>query len=170
MLFYPLQPEVKGVTNQGYRKEGLMIHPWGRGDKWYRGQAETDIFECLDHFDNLFETDLTRQYIYGFSMGGSGTFMIAQKSMERWSAIGMYSAALKDVSLEEASKFKNIPVWIVWGENEWLTDVNRKLKDYFLEAGVKLKWAEVEGIGHAYLSEYQDDLMDWFLNIKKNVN
>ena len=170
MLFYPLQPEVKGVTNQGYRKEGLMVHPWGRGDKWYRDQAETDIFECLDHFDNLFETDQTRQYLYGFSMGGGGTFHIAQKSMDRWTAIGMYSAALKEVTLEEASKFKNMPVWIVWGEKEWLADVNRKLKDYFLEAGVNIKWAEVEGVGHSYLSEYQDDLMDWFLDKKKSIN
>jgi hypothetical protein len=26
-------------------------------------------------------------------MGGAGTFHIAQKSMDRWAAIGMYSAA-----------------------------------------------------------------------------
>ena len=170
MLFYPLQPEVKGVTNQGYRKEGLMVHPWGRGDKWYRGQAETDIFECLDHFDNLFETDNTRQYLYGFSMGGGGTFKIAQKSMERWTAIGMYSAAMKEVTPEEAEKFKNMPVWMTWGEKEWrLTKINRKLKDLLVEAGVDVKWTEVEGVGHRYISEYQDDLMDWFLDKKKET-
>jgi len=82
----------------------------------------------------------------------------------------MYSAALKDVTPEDAREFKNMPVWMVWGEKEWLADVNRKLKDYFLEAGVNLKWAEVEGVGHRYLSEYQDDLMDWFLKQNKTVN
>jgi predicted esterase len=168
MLFYPLQPEIKGVTNQGYRKEGFLVHPWGRGDKWYRDQAETDIFECLDHFDNLFETDPSRQYLYGFSMGGGGTFRIAQKSMDRWTAIGMYSAALKEFTMEEAKKFKEMPVWMTWGETEWrLTDVNRKLKDLLIKAGVDVKWTEVKGVGHAYLSEYQNDLMDWFLNKKK---
>jgi predicted esterase len=170
MLFRPLQPEVKGVTNQGYRKEGLFIYPWGRGDKWYREQAEKDIFECLEHFDNLFETDPSRQYLYGFSMGGGGTFRIAQKSMDRWTAIGMYSAALREVTLEEAKMFKDMPVWMTWGETERrLTEINRKLKDLLLEAGVNVKWTEVEGGGHSYLSEYQNDLMDWFLDKKKNI-
>jgi predicted esterase len=168
MLFYPLQPEIKGVTNQGYRKEGFFIYPWGRGDKRYRDQAEKDIFECLEHFDNLFETDPSRQYLYGFSMGGGGTFRIAQKSMDRWAAIGMYSAALRDVTLEDARKFKDMPVWMTWGEKEWrLTEVNRKLKDLLLEAGVNVKWTEVKGVGHSYLSEYQNDLMDWFLEKRK---
>ena len=125
MLFRPLQPEIKGVTNQGYRKEGLFIYPWGRGDKWYREQAETDIFECLEHFDNLFKTDPSRQYLYGFSMGGGGTFRIAQKSMDRWAAIGMYSAALREPSLEEAKKFKDMPVWMTWGEKEWRLTAQR---------------------------------------------
>jgi alpha-L-rhamnosidase len=168
MLFFPLQPEIKGVTNQGYRKEGFLLHPWGRGDKWYRDQAENDIFECLEHFDKLFKTDPSRQYLYGFSMGGGGTFRIAQKSMDRWAAIGMYSAALRNPTLEEAKKFKDMPVWMTWGEKEWrLTEINRKLKDLLIEAGVDLKWTEVEGVGHAYLGEYQNDLMDWFLDKKK---
>jgi enterochelin esterase-like enzyme len=59
---------------------------------------------------------------------------------------------------------------MTWGENEWrLTEINRKLKDLFVEAGVNLKWTEVEGVGHRYLSEYQENLMDWFLNQKKKI-
>lgn len=100
-------------------------------------------------------------------MGGGGTFRIAQKTMDRWSAIGIYSGALRNVTEEEARKFKEMPVWIVWGEKEWLADGNRKLKDYLLEAGAEVKWAEVKGVGHSYLTEYQDDLMDWFLEQKK---
>ena len=71
-------------------------------------------------------------------------------------------------TLEEAKKFKDMPVWMTWGETEWrLTDVNRKLKDLLLEAGVDVKWTEVKRVGHSYLSEYQNDLMDWFLTKKK---
>jgi dienelactone hydrolase len=121
------------------------------------------VFEVLADFDKMFETDPKRQYLYGFSMGGGGTFRIAQKSLDRWAAIGVYSGALRNPTPEDASKFKNIPVWITWGEKEnRLADVNRKLKDLFIEAGVDLKWTEVPDVGHRYLGEYQEDLMNWF--------
>jgi alpha-L-rhamnosidase len=169
MLYHPLQPEVAGVTSQGYRKEGLYIYPWGRGDRGYRDIAETDIFEVLADFDKMFNTDPKRQYLYGFSMGGGGTFRIALKSLDRWTAIGVYSGAMRNPTLEEASKFKNIPVWMTWGALETrLTEVNTRLKDLFIEAGVEVKWTQVEEVGHKYLGEYQEDLMNWFnTKIKK---
>jgi enterochelin esterase-like enzyme len=45
---------------------------------------------------------------------------------------------------------------------EWLAGPNRQLKDYLVEIGADSKWKEVEGVGHSYLGEYQEDLMDWF--------
>src|SRR5690606_5754182 len=116
----------------------------------------------LADFDRQFSTDPKRQYLYGFSMGGAGTFHIAQLSLDRWAAIGVYSGAMRDATAEDAQKFKDIPVWMAWGELETrLAPVNRKLKDLLLEAGVEIKWAEVQGVGHKYLGEYQEDLMDW---------
>lgn len=163
MMFEPLRLEPAGVTVQGYRKEGLYIYPWGRGDKKYKGISETDIFECLRDFDSLFKTNPHKQYLYGFSMGGAGTFHIAQLSPSRWTAIGMYSAAFDSVSQKEANKFKDIPVWMVWGEKEVWAINDRKLKDYFLKAGVKIDWYEKKGVEHEYSGEYQVKLMDWFL-------
>lgn len=168
MLYHPLQPEVAGVTSQGYRKEGFFIYPWGRGDKWYRDTAELDIFEVLADFDKQFQTDSYRQYLYGFSMGGGGTFNIAQKTLDRWAAVGMYSAAVRNPTLEEAQQFKDMPVWMVWGETEGLAAVNHTLKDLFLEAGVDVKWAEIKGVGHSYLGEYQEELMDWLKMKRKD--
>ena len=121
MLFRPLQPEIKGVTAQGYRQEGLFIYPWGRGDKWYKGQAKADIMECLSHFDELFKTDVHRQYLYGFSMGGAGVFEIAQDTGERWSALGIYSGAFREgVSKTDVESISHLPFWITWGEEERL--------------------------------------------------
>ncbi|PHN07885.1 discoidin domain-containing protein [Flavilitoribacter nigricans] len=169
MLYQPLQPQIKGVPSQGYRKEGIYVLPWGRGDRGYRDQAETDIFEVLADVDRRFPTDPARQYLYGFSMGGAGTFRIAQKSLDRWAAIGVYSGAMRNPTLEEAKLFQEIPVWMTWGEEETrLTEVNRKLKDLFETAGVELKWTEVKGVGHRYLGEYQEDLMEWLKEHRKD--
>lgn len=162
-LFMSLQPEIKGVTLQGFRKEGLFIYPWGRGDKWYKGIAESDIHEVLADFDTRFRTDPKRQYIYGFSMGGGGAFRISQTTIERWTAVGIYSGALFNLKEEEAAKFINTPLWMVWGEKEdRIGKVSRELKDLLLTEGVDLYWKEIAAVGHSYLGEYQENLMDWF--------
>lgn len=163
MLLQPLRQKIAGVTSQGYRKEGLFILPWGRGDKGYSGIAETDIFECLKDFDGMFTTDRQRQYLFGFSMGGAGTLHIAEKSLNRWTAIGMYSAAFRSVSQEEADSVRKIPIWMAWGEEEPWAVNDRILKDCLLKAGADVNWQEVPGVGHNYLGEYQEKLMDWFL-------
>ena len=168
MLFMPLQPEIAGVTSQGYRKEGLFILPWGRGDKEYRDTAETDIWEVLKDFDAMFETDKKRQYLYGFSMGGGGALHIAGKSPERWSAIGLYSAAMRNPAGTDLGRFSRVPVWMAWGELEnKLTENNRQLKDDLIKAGIEVKWTEVKNTGHNYLGQYQEQLMDWFLQHPK---
>lgn len=169
MLYQPLQPEIAGVTTQGYRKEGIFILPWGRGDKGYRDIAEKDIWECISDVDKNFKTDPQRQYLYGFSMGGGGTYKLAQQSAGRWAAIGMYSAAFRDSTFEDVLRLKNMPVWMTWGEEEkQLTLRNRSLKDAFLKQGNELWWTEVKGVGHNYMGQYQDSLMNWFTRHKKN--
>ena len=167
-LFMPLQHDLKGVTLQGYLKQGLFIYPWGRGDKWYRGIAESDIHEALADFDRRFTTDPRRQYIYGFSMGGGGAFRFSQESINRWSAVGIYSGAIFDLKEEEASAFKNTPVWMVWGAQEdKIGKTSKALKELFLKEGVDLYWKEIEGVGHSYLGAYQENLMEWFTTKEK---
>lgn len=161
MLFTPLQPEVKGVPNEGYRKEGIFVYPWGRGDKGYRGIAETDILEVLENVDSRFNTDPDRQYMYGFSMGGMGTFRIALITMERWAAIGSYSGAFPPNHETSIESFRNMPIWMAWGEEERWAEENRKIRDQFIETGINVNWREIEDTGHNYLGEYQNELLDW---------
>ena len=169
MLFRALRPELKGVTSQGYRKEGFFLYPWGRGDQWYQGQAQKDILECLDHFDQMFQTDTNRQYLYGFSMGGAGVLSLAQLTVDRWSALGIYSGAFRDgVSAADAQNISQLPVWITWGEEESLAKGNKQLRDLLMAQDAEIKWQEVPGVGHSYLGNYQEDLMDWFKNHTKS--
>ena len=162
MIFQPLQPDLKGVATGGSRKEGFWVFPWGRGDKGYRDQAEKDVLEALADFDSRFKTDPTRQYLYGFSMGGMGTLKMYPMTKERWSAIASYSGALRDADLDKAKQFVDVPVWIAWGSEERWADGNQQIRDLFIEAGVKdFEWTEVEGVGHKYLGEYQEKMLDW---------
>jgi predicted esterase len=41
------------------------------------------------------------------------------------------------------------------------------MRDYMIEAGAEVEWYEVKDVGHKYLSEYQEKLMDWLKEQKK---
>jgi hypothetical protein len=66
------------------------------------------------------------------------------------------------------AKLKGMPVWMVWGEQEnRLTMRNRSLKDAFIKQGSEIWWKEKKGVGHNYMGEYQDSLMNWFSRHQK---
>jgi hypothetical protein len=43
-------------------EDGYLISPWGRGNSWYRGIAETDIWEGMAVVKGLVQVDESRQY------------------------------------------------------------------------------------------------------------
>ena len=162
MVYLALQPEVKGVAAQGYRREGFYVYPWGRGDKGYRDIAEKDVLEVLADFDTMFKTDPARQYIYGFSMGAAGTLRLAQLTSGRWAAIAAYSGSMNNPTAENMEKLGTLPVWLAWGELETrLTDANTTLEKLLLETGHEVKTTIIKDVGHRYLGEYQEAMLDW---------
>ena len=61
-------------------EDGYHLSPWGRGNHWYQGVSEEDIWECIAYVKNNFKVDLKRQYLCGHSMGGYGAWHIAHQS------------------------------------------------------------------------------------------
>jgi hypothetical protein len=52
-------------------EDGYLVSPWGRGNQWYRGIAESDVWECLAAVQRLVRADGARQYLCGHSMGAT---------------------------------------------------------------------------------------------------
>src|SRR5512143_3287026 len=76
-------------------EDGYLVSPWGRGNLWYRGIAETDIWECMTAVKDLVRVEDRRQYLCGHSMGGYGAWHIAHSSAEVWAALGIHAGALQ---------------------------------------------------------------------------
>ena len=55
---------------------GYHIAPWGRGNLSYRDIGEQDVYEAINDIEKNFNIDQNRKYLYGFSMGGGGTWSI----------------------------------------------------------------------------------------------
>ena len=76
-------------------EDGYLVSPWGRGNLWYRGIAETDIWEGMAAVKCLVRVDESRQYLCGHSMGGYGAWHIAHRSADVWAALGIHAGALQ---------------------------------------------------------------------------
>jgi len=75
-------------------EDGYLVSPWGRGNLWYRGIAETDIWEGMAAIKTLVRVNEGRQYLCGHSMGGYGAWHIAHRSADAWAALGIHAGAL----------------------------------------------------------------------------
>ena len=162
MCFRHLGQKPAGGMAPMYRRDGYHLYPWGRGDKRYNDAAEADVWECLAHFDSMLESDPRRQYMYGFSMGGYGTWKLAHKTIDRWAAIGCYSGFGRPTR-EVAEIYSSIPVWMAWGALETRAkESGPVVRDMLIDAGGTVRWHEVPETGHKYLGDYQLDMLDFF--------
>jgi predicted esterase len=110
-------------------EDGYLVSPWGRGNQWYRGIAETDIGECVAAVKNLLRTDATRQYLCGHSMGGYGAWHIALRSPGVWAALGVHAGALgydrTEVAPGVVGALRELPTYFVVGTADSLLSVNQ---------------------------------------------
>jgi hypothetical protein len=115
-------------TSTAY-EDGYLVFPWGRGNLWYQGISETDIWECKATVEQLVKVNLQRQYILGHSMGGYGAWYIAAKSPRVWAALGVEAGALwygNAATLSDATiqQLKDLPACFVVGVQDGLFDIN----------------------------------------------
>ena len=154
-------------------EDGYFLSPWGRGNKWYHGISKTDIWECITEFEKIAKVDLNRKYLCGHSMGGYGTWHIAQESAEVWAAIGIHSGALKYnnakyVTAEYADKLKNIPTYFVWGDQEKQLKIeNIKAHKLLQEAGNQNLEINTFNGGHDYNDTDVENMYKWLRNFSK---
>jgi predicted esterase len=153
-LTYPfLNPSTSFAFEDGY-----LISPWGRGNLWYRGVAEADIWECIATIKNLVRVDDSRQYLCGHSMGGYGAWHIALGSVDTWAALGIHAGALmydgqREVNAAAAAALRNLPTYFVVGTSDDLLDVNQLAYQLLREAGnPNLAFVTFAG-GHDYRDE-----------------
>jgi predicted esterase len=145
------------------QRNGFHVHPWGRGNLGYRGISEIDILEAYDHAHRLLKIDENRRYLYGFSMGGGGTWSLGLRTPDRWAAIAILAGSSRrdPPGIGIAENATNLPVWIWCGEEDRLfPDMQRmvaELKSFGLEPVV----SSTPQLGHTYIMAKQEEALNW---------
>lgn len=142
----------------------VQIGPFGRGDLWYRGLGEQDIFESIELAKELFNIDDNRIYLCGFSMGGAGTFELGLKHPDIWAACVPVCGKLSDTYLIKNGR--NLPFWINTGSKDEVVPARLSKKVY--DQAVKLgfdswKYTEHEGMRHSFYIDW-DQVEKWLLS------
>lgn len=147
------------------QKKGLGYHiaPFGRGNSGYTDIGEIDVWEAIADVESNYAINADRRYLYGFSMGGSGTFLNAIYRPDYWAAIAIYAGAVRQAPFIQNSvqHLAYLPKWIWCGEDDGLFDGFERMKEWLGNQPVKPVTQSTPGIGHSYLPEWQQKGVEW---------
>lgn len=146
-------------------EDGYLLSPWGRGNQWYRGVAETDIWEGIATVEGLVRVDPTRKYMCGHSMGGYGAWHIAQRSPGVWAALGVHAGALgydtSELLPSAVGRLRDLPTYFVVGTSDSLLVVNQMAFSLLRDAGnPEIQFVTFPG-GHDYRSVDVEQMYAW---------
>jgi len=146
-------------------EDGYLVSPWGRGNQWYRGIAETDIWESMAALKALVRVNEGRQYLCGHSMGGYGAWHIAHRSADTWAALGIHAGALQyvpaEVDASVATALRDLPTYFVVGTSDGLLAVNQQAYALMKNAGnPNLAFVTFPG-GHDYRQTDVEGMYLW---------
>jgi len=152
-------------------EDGYLVSPWGRGNLWYRGIAETDIGEGMATVKALVRVNERRQYLCGHSMGGYGAWHIAHGSAETWAALGIHAGALSyspgELGDSVAAALRDLPTYFVVGSSDSLFDVNEFAFTLLQDAGnPDLAFVTFPG-GHDYRQSDVEAMYLWMRRFER---
>jgi len=165
-LFTPrAEDEFPPRTCPGIRRDGYAVLPFNRGNTAYTGIGEVDLWEAYGDVHDRFRIDADRRYLFGFSMGGGGTWQIATRTPDRWAAVGIFSGGLwrspRGIGL--GRNLLGTPVWIACGADDRLLPQNMAMHNELNEHGVDHEWTVIPDTGHQYRMDYQEKLYDFLI-------
>lgn len=164
----------------------LVVFPQCRPDSWWTApEMEAQALKALDLTIREFNCDPSRVYLTGISMGGYGSWDIAQKHAGKFAAIAVVCGGIKvppAVKAPEAGavaesagnpyaaaakRIGSAPVWVFHGAADSIVPVteSHKMAEAIRAAGGAVKYTEYPGVGHnSWDRAYSDSgFMPWLL-------
>jgi len=141
----------------------IIAAPDCPGKGWNNPSSEAAVLELLDHIRANYSIDGKRMLVTGFSMGGIGTWHMAARHPQ------LFSAAIPmagTIGLETVNKIQDTPFYVIHSkQNEFfpykqVEEMVQILKD----KGVPVQLQLVDGISHyntAGFAQYLRDAVPW---------
>jgi predicted peptidase len=165
----------------------IIVMPQCRKDNaWVHEDMQAQALAALEQSIHEFHGDRNRIYLTGISMGGYGTWDLADKNPGKFAALvpicgGIHGPKLfpqlhvglvddpkiSDAYAETARRVGKTPVWVFHGAADDTVPVeeSRKMVQALRAAGANVRYTEYPGVGHnSWDSAYAEpELVSWLL-------
>jgi predicted peptidase len=158
------------------------------GVRWTDPDMEAMALKALDQSIQEFNGDPDHIYLTGLSMGGYGTWDLAQRYPERWAAIAPCCGGIvypgdappapgpdgrpADPYTPVAQKVAKLPIWVFHGGSDPTVPVSesRQLVALLFSLKADLHYTEYPGVGHSSwdYAYKESGLLPWFLSHKRH--
>lgn len=190
----------RGTDNQAQTKNGIrlliaqdldkfpavVVCPQSKDDvTWNDDGMQEMALKALDQSVAEFNGDTKREYLTGLSLGGYGTWDLAQKYPDRWAAIAPCCGGIifpwdkpappadgqpTDPYYAAALKVQHIPAWVFHGQADGTVPVSelRQMFATLFAMKADVRYNEYPGVGHnSWDYAYKEPgLTAWFLSHK----
>lgn len=151
------------MVEQGRAFPFILLSPQCPAGRWWE-PMELEAF--LDHVVAKYKVDEDRIYVTGLSMGGYGTWGLAQRCGKRLAAIVPICGGGNALAARYTRSIQ-CPVWAFHGEDDRVVPLSEseKMVDAVKSTGVDAKLTVYPGVGHdAWTQAYaNEELWDWLL-------
>jgi len=182
----------RAIRHQPNKFPAISIFPQcSNGEWWSSPQCEEVALNSLYDVISRYSIDEERIYLTGISMGGYGTWHLASKRPELWSALYVISGRVKpggghppaadsiaenyegnELYKMTAKVVAHIPIWIAHGENDEVVPVSesRQMYKYLQKEDAQVNYTEYSQTWHnAWDKAYSnDDAISWMFSRSQN--
>ena len=152
------------AARRGVNINSIVIAP--QVEIYKNGWEPAKVMAVLDYVCARYRVDKNRVYVFGMSMGGSGTYKVVAAYPDRIAAaITMCGTCWVDVK-----PIAKVPLWVIHGVTDTATPVSRsedfvaKMKAANLTS--RMRYTPLEGCGHSILARVYmlEKAYKWLLN------
>ncbi|WP_348798831.1 prolyl oligopeptidase family serine peptidase [Flavobacterium adhaerens] len=130
------------------------------------------LLQLLEYVQNNYNTDLSRVYVCGMSLGGYGTFDFAGKYPDKITAA---VAICGGGNTKDACNLSKIPMWVIHGNKDYIVPISESKKMVkaiqTCNPDANLTFTIVKGGNHGSVESYfrEDVIYNWMLEKTKFV-
>ena len=168
------------------RFPAVIVMPQCLTDKWWTDEKMSAVaLAALDRTMQEFKGDPDRVYLTGLSMGGYGSWYLAERHAARWAALAPVCGGIRppaafrdrlpdpgDAAYARAAEaVKSLPTWIFHGgaDNVVPAEESRQMNELLKARGANVKYTEYPGVGHnSWDRAYGDpEFIKWLFEQKR---
>jgi len=183
-------------TEFSNHQQVIYMEPHGRGNASYLGLGDSDVVHAIAEAKRLFSVDDDRVYLTGDSMGGWGTWEIANRHPDLFAAIAPvfggsdYHSRMTEEELAKLSPLDrffnekestwamadgllNLPIFVHHGDADQSVNVeySRWAVRLLQRWGYDVRYQEFPGRSHEALESQNGNMsIEWFLEHRRNPN